>query len=467
MTFDLKELQLNKSYEFDLVVEDGNNRFAGKLNLTPEKITLKIMGEDNEQRHCSIGFSDLDKLTCTTLNCTFIINDLKIIRSQSRTLCRHPKFIGYFEYVFDVGYVMFCPSRISNGDRFKWFSIHSETISKWIGNTNIQENIIKSYHKKEPPKELSKLTEFFVALNGVSSIGVTYNWSIHSSSPDFKSGILFPPSLFMTFNSELGVKEIKHQYDKTYNLFSFLTGGELLIDKIDIGYSDYPFDNTGSLYYPTQIVKKRSPHNCIFYPLGKDLRFNSLGLPSMPLDIFSQYFTLSEKDSEYWKKYLRYKRMENVEERFLGFFRILETLCFKKKDYLDSKLLSDLSERIKPYLIKRFKDKKNVTSFISGLARYNSSKYNTEKRIQDFFIQIPTDISKNWKFQKKDIGDICKLRNDITHANDYYVNEFDIESKTKFIEILLIFSLFSKIGIDLMITSKLIDRLNEYHVVIE
>jgi hypothetical protein len=105
--------------------------------------------------------------------------------------------------------------------------------------------------------------------------------------------------------------------------------------------------------------------------------------------------------------------------------------------------------------------------FIKNLPRYNNSKYNTEKCIQDFYLSIPSDLTKNWKFQKKDIGFICRLRNDITHANDYYVSDVDLEEKTKFIEILLIFSLCSKIGIRHDITSKLIDRISGYKFILE
>ncbi len=138
--------------------------------------------------------------------------------------------------------------------------------------------------------------------------------------------------------------------------------------------------------------------------------------------------------------------MENPEERFLGYFRILESLCFNKKSYLDEVLLEKLSNRIKPYLIKVFGDKKSVTSFLKGLPRYNNSKYNTQKCILDFYLKIPVLLSGTWKLEKSNIGEICKLRNDITHANDYSISDSRLEENVKFIEVLLVFSLFEKLA---------------------
>lgn len=466
MTIDLENLELNKSYKFDVVVEAGKDSFAGELNLTPEKCTIMIMGEQNEERNCTIGWDDIDKLVCNDLNKEFLLYDLKCTSGSSSVIARHPKSIRYFTITFEVGFVIFFPSNISNYNAFRSISIHSKTICDWIGNTEKQQEIIRSYQRKDILfNDLDKLVEFMVDISGFGRLGVSYNLSMYSLTPEFKSGISFPPSLNIVFTKGNNAKEIKHIYDRIYNLFAFLTGDELSISRIDIGYTYSHYSNTGSLYYPSRTVGKEFSHNYIFYPLGKDIKYDSIGLPPMPLEIFNNYFSLSDLDVEYWGKYLKYKRMENVEERFLGFFRILEALCYKKKVYLDEDLLANLCCKIQPYLFKKFKDRSNVKSFIKGLPRYNGSKYNTEKCIQDFFELIPKELSNVWKFEKKDIGNICKLRNDITHANNYYVSESEIEEKTKFIETILILSLCLKIGLRLDITAKFIHRINEYYLI--
>ena len=201
------------------------------------------------------------------------------------------------------------------------------------------------------------------------------------------------------------------------------------------------------------------------FPLGKNLRLDFTGLPELPSDVFSNYLQLPEKVKGYFKKFLTSQGMNNPEDRFLGFFRILESLCYKKKNFLDENLLNILVARVEPYFIKRFSDKKSVKGFLSGINRYNGSKYNTAKCIQDFYVRIEKTIADKWIFSKSDIVSICSLRNDITHANDYNVTEQEIEEKTKFVEVLVYFALFESIGVDLSISTKVIDRVYGYHII--
>jgi len=157
--------------------------------------------------------------------------------------------------------------------------------------------------------------------------------------------------------------------------------------------------------------------------------------------------------------------MTNTEDRFLGYFRVIESLTRKQKEYLDPEKLNDLLIRSKPFLHKKFKDKKNVNSFIKGITRYNKSKYNTAKCIQDFYNEIPSATTKYWKYQKHDIQKICQLRNDITHANDYQITNQELYLITCFIELLLIFALALQLGIKPENCAEFV-QLTEYHRVL-
>ncbi|WP_335852178.1 HEPN domain-containing protein [Aeromonas hydrophila] len=158
--------------------------------------------------------------------------------------------------------------------------------------------------------------------------------------------------------------------------------------------------------------------------------------------------------------------MNNIEERFLGYFRLLESLCYQTKCHLDPDALNALIKRVKPFVRRYFNNSKGVSSFLSGIPRFNRSKYNTEKCISDFYRTLSTTITNEWNLNSEDIKDICTLRNDITHANDFYINEQELTRKTVFIETLLIFSLGEKIGIDTEIMGAVIHRLNGYHILI-
>ena len=462
MTFGIKSLELGKSYTFNVIAEDGVNHFAAELNLSPEAIILKIMGERHEGRDFSCGWGEIDQLTCRDLNSTFLLQKLRLVSSSSRMIPHRNRSIGFFENVYEVDHVIFSPNNVYQDGIVLSLSIHSEAIKKWVGNTEKQEEIIRSYHNKEPIFDSpEKLTEFGQEMPNYGGVYL----SMHSSSPGFSSGICFPPSISLVFENPISINASYCKYLEIYSLLALFNGNDFAVDLIEVKFGSSSFSQAGTIYFPTTNNIPRHDQGYPLFPLGKNIRFDSLGLPELPLESFNYYFSLPDKKRGYFKKLLTYQRMDNPEERFLGFFRILESLCFKKKFFLDEDVLEDLSKRIKPYLVKRFNDKKSVASFLKGIPRYNGSKYNTEKCIQDFYVKVPVEISKNWTVQKSDIGSICSLRNDITHANDYYVSVHEVEEKSKFVEVLLILALFESINIDLSVSSRIIDRLSGYHLV--
>tara|TARA_R110002126_G_C10465661_1_gene500680 strand:- start:117 stop:1532 length:1416 start_codon:yes stop_codon:yes gene_type:complete len=466
MTFGIKSLELGKSYTFNVIAEDGVNHFAAELNLSPEAIILKIMGERHEGRDFSCGWGEIDQLTCRDLNSTFLLQKLRLVSSSSRMIPHRNRSIGFFENVYEVDHVIFSPNNVYQDGIVLSLSIHSEAIKKWVGNTEKQEEITRSYHNKEPIFDSpEKLTEFGQEMPNYGGVYVGYNLSMHSSSPGFSSGICFPPSISLVFENPISINASYCKYLEIYSLLALFNGNDFAVDLIEVKFGSSSFSQAGTIYFPTTNNIPRHDQGYPLFPLGKNIRFDSLGLPELPLESFNYYFSLPDKKRGYFKKLLTYQRMDNPEERFLGFFRILESLCFKKKFFLDEDVLEDLSKRIKPYLVKRFNDKKSVASFLKGIPRYNGSKYNTEKCIQDFYVKVPVEISKNWTVQKSDIGSICSLRNDITHANDYYVSVHEVEEKSKFVEVLLILALFESINIDLSVSSRIIDRLSGYHLV--
>lgn len=466
MSFNLVALELAKTYDFEVTVSDGTNNFAGKLCLSPYKITITIIGDQNGERNCTLGWGSIEKLVCRDLNKTFFLYNLNFVKGNSRVISHHPKHIWFFESVFEVEYVIFSPTELYKGDLIESINIQSSKVSEWVGNTNKQEQIIIDYNNKVPIFDNpDKLNEFSTQLEGIGALGVGYNLSMHHSSPDFSAGIKFPPSLIIEFISAKSGTAVMNSFLKLYSLLAFFIGNDFLIEQLDISFSSGTFNNKGTLYYPSTIISPKYEQGYSLFPLGKNIRFDSSELPSLPITSFNNYYSLPKDQCGYFSKYLKYKRLENPEERFLGYFRILESLCFSKKSYLNEELLKRICESAKPYLIKKFADKTNVTSFLKGIQKYNNSKYNTEKCIQNFYMKIPESISSKWKIKKGDIGKICKLRNDITHANDYCISTSAIEEKVKFIEVLLVYSLYKKLGVELTMATKVINRISGYHLI--
>jgi hypothetical protein len=185
----------------------------------------------------------------------------------------------------------------------------------------------------------------------------------------------------------------------------------------------------------------------------------------LPIDVFPHYLGLPASDREYLKKYLRYRQLENPEERFLGFFRLLEKLCFQKASYLPEGRLQLLLDRAKPFLIKHFGDKSNVNSMLKRLPHWNRSKLNTESCVRRFMKGLPADTLARWIYSTDDLTEICKLRNDLTHANEVEPDTTDIERKSKFIEVVLVIRLLIHIGVSLPDAASISVRLQHHDMI--
>ncbi|MEZ8094047.1 HEPN domain-containing protein [Photobacterium swingsii] len=109
--------------------------------------------------------------------------------------------------------------------------------------------------------------------------------------------------------------------------------------------------------------------------------------------------------------------------------------------------------------------KKDVKNLIGRIKKMNGAKYNTDKCISDFYDCLTPELKGGLLYDKQGIQKICKLRNDITHANDYVVSDSDLSKYSSFIEVLLYLALLNKIGIHPEVSSSLAHRLNRFHFV--
>lgn len=268
-----KTLELNKMYSFDVRVQDGENRFAGRLELSPEKITLTVKGEETQGRECSLGFSDVDEVWCDWYTKSYVLKNLKMIRAHSGVL-EHDK-IGFFEYVYEVDYLAYFTGRVHQGQKFRGVSFDFEEAKSWISHTNTQEKILKHFAEKNL-LNLTNLdaTQFMVPIHGVGHIILGYNVSSHYSARDFSSGVHFPPSLHLRISKEQQLDELKRLYDKLYNLMSFIIGNDISVNSLEIAFSTTMYSTMkASLYYPHAKYCHQRKSRYPLYPLGRDLRF--------------------------------------------------------------------------------------------------------------------------------------------------------------------------------------------------
>jgi len=463
---DNKEFDLSKKYEFRVSVNGEVGCFSAELKLSPEAITLRISGDQVGLRRWGHTRWELESLECFGLGWNFVLFDLHCVRSGSFSVGEMLGTVMHFEAEYVAGYAVIS----SAGDpSLDMRSIHllSPSLEKWVGYTEKQQEIIDNQVSGSRVGLISDFegfdtTEFCISVKGEAEIVVNYNIIAKASPFEFEVGVRFPPSFCVFSESQILPRDVMQLYQKTYAFLSLLHGHELQIDRIELCGDDPRSGNT-YLYYPKPTLSAYELSSYSWFPLGHNLRFDSLGLLSFPFESISKYFSKEYAASDKWSKYLKYRRMKNVEERFLGYFRLLESLTKTTKSFLDPDLLKVQVTRVESIMVRIFGQRKEVKGFLRGIERYNNSKYNTEKCILDFYKKLPEEVLNGWFLKQDAITSICKLRNDISHANDYFENNDDLLSKCAFIESLLIIALLETVDVPVSTTAKLIGRMPGSH----
>lgn len=452
------ELLLSESYNFNVVFRQGNTAFAAKLSLSPDGITFTVMADEHDDRKFEFLGTDFGTLTCDGLNQLFILHDLEMINSSSRAVSDDYK-LWFTESSYKARHVIFCSGAIEDEVRYEGVTLISKTIGEWVGYTNKQNEIVGKY-QNDDADIFDDLYEVVVPLRENEAVIVHYNLEIGGGFKDFKHGVTYEPRLDYLIPESNSYGAIS-AYTKTYNLLSFCCGFDPEIESIKLLSSDC---SNAYLYVPSINNARKSYKRWILYPLGINTvrGFEYGGVPPLSNTVFETYFDETSQLPDIINKYIVYRRMSNVEDRFLGFFRLLEKETFLEKEHLDD-LEFGKTVRVVRRLLKSINiDKKRIKAFDGAIKRANGAKYNTEKCLTVFYDGLPEAIKEALKFKPEVIAKMCKLRNDITHANHYSVTDHDIYKYTLHIEALLTLSLLNALGIELATIANIVDRLNPY-----
>ncbi|GFM73007.1 hypothetical protein PSCICL_39990 [Pseudomonas cichorii] len=462
------KIHLHEEYETRVTVKGSRGSFSAELKLCPDGISLKISGDETQLRSWGNIEWQLAQLVCESTYKTFVLFDLHCTKSGSHFLEDGIDSVIHTSLHYSAEYAL-----ITQGDRkdFNFYSmhIHSPSLSKWIGYTEKQQEIVENQTIGPRAGIMSglgdlDLFEIFVDCENYRSVGIHYDLKSTASPLDFEVGVRFPPVFCFFANDDIAPHDIMPLYIRSYSFLSLLYGDELRIEKIELG-DDTPYNQTSHLYIPKSKSPRMSSFTYIWFPLAHKLRFNDRDISSFPLESIAKYFSSDYAHHDKWWKYIKYRRMENIEERFLGYFRLLESLTKKSKPYLDPGKLKIQVARAENILTKLFGNRKEVRGFLHGIARYNMSKYNTEKCMLDFYKKLPESRTANWSLGGKDLNSICKLRNDISHANEYYISSEDLLANTTFIESMLLIALLETVDVAIEDSSKMIGYLSGAHLI--
>ncbi|TKF99560.1 hypothetical protein FCV76_18375 [Vibrio sp. F13] len=456
-----KILKLNETYTFDVSVRDERKLFAGKLTLSPSKCTLRVMGE----RRPSYEFSQSTKIECSSFDKSFLLFELTTHYQSSQTLqSTADEHVGFFEYEFEVGFVICTDSRFNSFETAVSFSIDADMNKKWVGYTKHQKRLVDKFHtRKLNPLSVDAL-EFTQELEGYGCLNLFYDCEIHGHSDNFTSGMNFPPKLKVKFDTPILMENLHFEYKKFYDLMTLLIGSDFKVDIVEVVGERNKFSSNVSAYFP--VTQKTYERDYPVFPLSHNQMFHSLPIPEFPLDAFNKYYRLPEDERITFTRYLRYRRVRSEEERFLGYFRLLESLVYKSKSYVEPDALTELLGNSEASIIEKLKGKgsaKDIRKLISRIGRLNKSKYNTSKCLIDYYAKLPSELKQSIDFDNQGIEKVCKLRNDITHANAYSVDEKTLHKYISFVNMLLCVALFEKIGVHPELSSMVVHRLDGFH----
>ncbi|AIY43007.1 hypothetical protein LT85_3849 [Collimonas arenae] len=458
------ELHLSQSYQFIVTIENNGTHFAGELSLAPEGCTLIIRGDISEDRQHTLDMDGLSELACNSFSGSLLLLGLKGEGGHIHHIARYPKSVSHFEIRYRISHVIYSRAHISRNVKFLGIELDSPSIAKWVGYTNTQDEIVGNHTNNTLFPCYGILpSEFQKTIDALGELRVIYRISTHHSVEAFNLGLRYPPALSLSFEEEKTADQIIENVNELETLFSFLLGKALDLNRVKLTTLHERIPGL-SLYFP-RAISRDSNRDFPLFPLGRNLRIDHFGLPEFPLDSFSIYFNLAAAEKMHFKKYIKYREMENPEERFLGFFRLLEKLCSQEESFLSENKLLALIERATPFLVSHFGDRKNVERLLNRLVGLNRSKLNTEGCIVRFIKKISPDLLSQWIYGPSNIGPICKLRNDLTHANEVEPEECEIEKKAKFIETLLIISLLTKIEVSIDSAALIAKRIKSHHLI--
>lgn len=440
----IKILKLDEEKIFKVSVHNNNQTFAGFLNISPKKSSIRIMTE----RSFSEDFWNTSVINCMGINHSFTLSQLtpKFNSSFFNLHDAEGNGQGFYEFEFDIGFLISSNCYNACSNKYNGFTIEAPIFQKWIGYTKLQHDLLGKYYENK--FEFSNSNEFELKINSLGCISLFYDIQTYSSLDTFDHGIKFPPKLKVNFNSPKNIIELQDEISKFYTLMSYLMGSDFKINTIQVHTEDSYLIQSSAFFQTNSHTKEiKFP----LLPLARNLSHPSDSFEELPLNLFENYYNLSKEDQSLFDKYLRYKRMQSNEEKFLGYFRLLEKITSKSKSYVDENQLTSLLKKSRSYLRHRFsRTNDEIKKFNSKIESANKQKYNTTKCITDFFEELPSDITNQLEFKKEDIVSITKLRNDITHANFYIHDDVKLYHYTKFInELLFIAFSQSKLKINL------------------
>ncbi|WP_413740328.1 HEPN domain-containing protein [Sodalis sp. RH14] len=390
-----------------VIIDDES--YAAELFINVDEIKIRLFDFNSKINRTYIEMMSLHSLVFQKGNGQYLLFGLKLNESSFMTIGTNESFD---DYTFFAQGFLYSEGELKNNTLFANLSIYGENIKKWSGYTRKLDKIIEcGIGNKLPDKE--DCVEFEKDIPSVGAIGLYYSYRYGGLNGLHTVGMSVEPHVTITFETPICLDKLIEHYIDLYMILRFFIGSPLMISNVKTqNCSDYGRNYT-QFYLAEKKEGKRAIDISMLLPYSTIYRDDSEN--SFPESVWENYYNPKNNEiKELIKKYMTYSMIHDNEEKFLGFYRIIEIMTAKKSCYVDAERLSNLLKRSRKLLAKEFPST-SLSEFFRAIKRANKSKQNTESCIHHFIKNLPEIVVERLNIKDINISEICNSRNKIIH----------------------------------------------------
>ncbi|AIA69716.1 hypothetical protein [Pectobacterium atrosepticum] len=419
---------------------DGED-YPADLKITQSNIEIRFFDFSCKMNR---DFSDLLNLKTAVFNGSggfFRLFGMELNESSFRFIEPSNSFN---DYTFSASGFLYSSANLNDIEMYQVLRFYSSGIKNWLGNTEKLNKIInRSILNKLPEQE--DLVEFERGIKDVGTVGGYYGYRYGGLDGLHTVGMSVTPHITLHLENKVDLNGLLERYTDLYMLMRFLIGRQLDFTDVKVRVSENSRHSDISLYFPERKSISSELHNSM--SLLYSSVYNDGSEKKFPLQIFDNYFHGKENETNLLvKKFINYSLIDSDEERFLGFYRIIERSTFKQSYYVDKNKLSVLLDRSRSILQKTFHGS-SISEFKRAVMRVNGSKENTETCIRHYIKNLPEEFVVALGLDKIKIDALCRVRNNIIHQPLFSVSISKLHDCMVISRILAFVILMEKLGI--------------------
>ncbi|MCW2095140.1 UNVERIFIED_ORG: hypothetical protein M2382_001648 [Enterobacter sp. BIGb0239] len=389
-------------------VKLDNDHYVAELTIEDKSITITIMDFNGALQQNYLSMFSLENIVFNSNSNNFLLFGLTLNKSHHLKVGRNGRFN---DYSYSAQGFIYGKGDLNPRTHFSSISIYGENIKKWSGFTKKLDRVLNSGLRNHLPAE-DDCIEFEKNINGLGTLGLYYSYTAGGIEGLHTVGMSVKPHIAITFEKSILLDALIEQYTDLYMMLRFLIGSSLDISQVKIQSAMWG-RNAAQLYLAERSDRNKKVGHGIFLSFSTIFRDDSEN--DFPLCIWDKYYDSENKDiKELLKKYVSYTMVDSNEEKFLGFYRLIETMTMKKSSYVDENQLAKVLKIGRRFLARQFPGA-SISDFSRAIKQANKSRHNTESCIHHFINGFPQPMIDRLNLKEIVISEICKSRNKIIH----------------------------------------------------